>query len=43
MTRALEAADEERLTALVGRAARQRERMLAAESLVGRASCSASW
>jgi prephenate dehydrogenase len=30
---ALEAADEERLTAFVGRAARQRERLLAAESL----------
>jgi len=33
MKRALEAADEERLTALVGRAARQRERMLAVEDL----------
>ena len=33
MTRALEAADEGRLTALVGRAARQHERLLAAESL----------
>jgi prephenate dehydrogenase len=33
MTQALEAADEGRLTALVGRAARQHERLLAAESL----------
>jgi prephenate dehydrogenase len=33
LARALEAADEERLTAFVGRAALQRQRMLAAESL----------
>ena len=33
MAQALKAADEGRLTALVGRAARQRERLLAAESL----------
>ena len=33
MTLALEAADEGRLAALIGRAARQRERLLAAESL----------